>query len=58
MPGRRMNTRVIKEVLRLKSLGLSIREIGRSVNTSTGDVHKLIRKAEEAGPPTSRSSER
>ena len=49
MPGRRMDTRVIKEVLRLKSLDLSIREISRSVNGSVGGVHKLIRKAEEAG---------
>ena len=49
MPGRRMDTRVIKEVLRLKSLDLSIREISRSVNGSGGGVHKLIRKAEEAG---------
>ena len=43
-----MDTRVIKEVLRLKSLDLSIREISRSVNGSVGGVHKLIRKAEEA----------
>lgn len=50
MPGRRMDTRVIKEVLRLKfSLNLSIREISRSVNASVGGIHKLIRKAEESG---------
>ena len=49
MPGRRMGTRVIKEVLRLKSLDLSIREISRSVNGSVGGIHMLIRKAEEAG---------
>ena len=29
MPGRRMNTRAIKEVLRLKSLNFSVREISR-----------------------------
>ena len=44
-----MDRRVIKEVLRLKSLNLSIREISRSVNASIGGVHKLIRKAEDAG---------
>ena len=49
MPGRRMDPRVIKEVLRLKSLGLSIREISRSVNASVGGVHKLISKAEQSG---------
>ena len=49
MPGRRMNTRAIKEVLRLKSLNFSLREISRSVNASVGGVHKLIRKAGEAG---------
>ena len=49
MPGRRMNTRAIKEVLRLKSLNFSLREISRSVNASVGGVHKLIRKAEQSG---------
>ena len=48
MPGRRMDTRVIKEVLRLRSLNFSIREISRSVNASRSGVHKLIRKAGEA----------
>ena len=50
MPGRRMDTRVIKEVLRLRfSLNLSIREISRSVNRARSSVHDLVRKAEEAG---------
>ena len=47
MPGRRMNIRVIKEVLRLKSLDFSIREISRSVNASRSGVHKLVRKVED-----------
>ena len=50
MPGRRMETRVVKEILRLKfDLGLSTRQISQSVNASVGVVHKLIGKAERAG---------
>ena len=49
MPRRRMSTRTTKEILRLKSLNLSISKISQSVNASTGGVHKLLRKAEEAG---------
>ena len=45
----RMNTRVIKEVSRLKSLGLSVREISRSVNRARSSVHDLISKASDAG---------
>ena len=48
MPGRRMNTRAIKEVLRLKSLNFSLREISRSVNIAKSSVHDLVRKAEDA----------
>ena len=49
MPGRRMNTRVIKEVLRLKSLSFSIREISRSVNRARSSVHDMVGRAEDAG---------
>ena len=49
MPGRRMNARVIKEILRLRfDRRLSIRQISQSVNASVGVVHNLTRKAEEA----------
>lgn len=51
MPGRRMETRVIKEILRLRfDRRLSTRQISRSVNASVGAVHKLIDKAERAAP--------
>ena len=49
MPRRRMNVRVIREILRQRSLGCSVREICRSVNASVGSVSALIRKAGEAG---------
>ena len=50
MPGRRMETRVIKEIPRIKfDRGLSTRRISRSVNASVGAVHKLIAKAERRG---------
>ena len=49
MPTRRMKARVIREALRLKSMGFSVRQISRSVNRSTGAVWKIIRKAEQAG---------
>ena len=49
MPRRRMKTGVIREILRLKSLDCSIREICRSVNASVGGVSTLLRKAGEAG---------
>lgn len=44
-----MNTRTIREILRLRHLNLSIRRISRSVRASEGGVHNLIRKAEEVG---------
>ena len=49
MPRRRMNARVIKEVLRLRFfLKLSIRDISRSVNKARSSIHDLVRKAEDA----------
>jgi len=48
MPRRRMKTRVIREILRLRSLGCSVREICRSVNASVGSVSALIRRAGKA----------
>lgn len=50
MPGRRMETRVIKEIQRLRfDRRLSTRQISDSTNASVGLVHKLIGKAEQAG---------
>ena len=49
MPRRRMRTRVLREILRLKSLGRSVREIRQGLNASVGSVSALIRKAGEAG---------
>ena len=50
MPRRRMNIRVIKEILRLKfARNLSIREIGQSVNKGKSNIQRLIHKAQEAG---------
>ena len=50
MPGRRMETRVIKEILRLRfNRHLSTRQISDSTNASVGFVHKLIGKAEQSG---------
>ena len=50
MPGRRMETKVIKEILRLRfDRGLSTRQISDSADASVGLVHKLIGKAERAG---------
>ena len=37
------------KILRLRSLGCSVREICRSVNASVGSVSALTRKAWEAG---------
>ena len=44
-----MKTRVIREILRLKSMGRSVRETCRSVNASVGSVSAVLRKAGEAG---------
>ena len=49
MPRRRMKTRVIREILRLKSMGRSVREVCQSVNVSAGSVSAVLRKAGEAG---------
>ncbi len=50
MPRRRMNTRTIKEILRLRfSWKLSTRQISKSVNASVGAVHQLVSKAEQLG---------
>ena len=45
MPRRKIKTRVIREILRLRSLGCSVREICRSVNASVGSISALIRRA-------------
>lgn len=49
MPRRRMDTRTIREVLRLRSLNLSTMKIGQSVNKAKSSVNDIIRKAEKAG---------
>ena len=50
MPRRRMDTKVIREALRLRfSLDCSIREISRSVSRGKSNIQRLIRKAEETG---------
>ena len=49
MPRRRMDARAIREILRLRSLNLSIRQISRSVNKARSSVNDIVRKAEEAG---------
>ena len=50
MPGRRMETRVIKEILRLRfERNLSTRQISQSARVSVGAVHKLVGKAKRAG---------
>ena len=49
MPRRRMSAEVIREILRLKSLNFSIREISRSVRKGKSNVQRLLHKAEETG---------
>ena len=49
MPRRRMDTRTIKEILRLRSLNLSTMKIGQSFNKAKSNVNDIIRKAEKAG---------
>ncbi len=48
MPRRRMSAEVIREILRLKSLNLSIRQISQSVKKGKSNVQRLLQKAEEA----------
>ena len=49
MPRRRMSVEVIREILRLKSQNLSIRQISRSVKKGKSNVQRLLHKAEQAG---------
>ena len=49
MPRRRMGVRAIKEILRLKSLGFSVRKISQSVKKGKSNIQRLLHKAEEAG---------
>ena len=52
MPRRKMDSKTIREILRLKSLNLSVSKISQSTKASVGSVHGLhglIHKAEKAG---------
>lgn len=49
MPRRRMSAGVIREILRLKSQNLSVRQISRSVKKGKSNVQRLLHNAEEAG---------
>ena len=49
MPRRKMNTRVIREILRLSSLNLSTTEISRSVGKARSSVNDIVRKAGQKG---------
>ena len=49
MPRRRMNARTIREILRLKSLDLSTRQISRSVKKAKSSIQRLVRRAEQVG---------
>lgn len=49
MPMRRLAMRHVREVMRLKAAGLSIREIGRRVGTVPSTVRLTIRRFEAAG---------
>ena len=49
MPGRRMEVKIIREILRLKSLNLSTTKISRSVNKARSSVNDMVRKAREVG---------
>ena len=49
MPRRRMNARTIREILRLKSLNLSTRQISRSVKKAKSSIQRLVRRAEQVG---------
>ena len=48
MPRRRMSAEVIREILRLKSLNFSIRQISQSVKKGKSNVQRLLHKAEGA----------
>ncbi len=49
MAAERLSMRKIKEILRLKSLGLTNRQIAASVNAAHSTVNEYIRRAEAAG---------
>ena len=49
MARRRMDGRTIREILRLRSLNLSTRQISRSVNKARSSVNAIVRKAEREG---------
>lgn len=48
MPGRRMDTRTIREIPRLKSRNLSAAKISRSVDKAGSSVNDIVRKAASA----------
>ena len=49
MPRRRMDTKTIREILRLRSRNLSNMQIAQSVKKAKSSVNDIIRKAEKAG---------
>ena len=49
MPRRRMDTKTIREILRLRSLNLSNMQIAQSVKKAKSSVNDIIRKAGKAG---------
>jgi transposase len=50
MPGERLSTRPIREILRQKQvLGLTHREVARALGRSVGAVHATLERAERAG---------
>lgn len=51
MARERLSMRKIKEVLRLKALGLTKRQIARSVSVARSTISEYIKKAEAAGIP-------
>jgi transposase len=49
MPAERLSMRKIKEILRLKEAGLSVRQIARSLNVARSSVAEYERRASAAG---------
>ncbi len=49
MPRRRMDTRTIREILRLDSRNFSTTKISQSVNKARSSVNDIVRKARNAG---------
>jgi transposase len=51
MPMERMSMRHVRECLRLKSAGISTREIARRVGVASSTVRLTLRRCEAAGIP-------